>query len=612
MTTGLVLDSVADDVRFSAPALAAVTAPALEIRLLGPFQVRRHDGTIVDRGEWRTGKVSDLLRLLALRNGEPVSPTTLVAALWPGSDQRHGNASLRTAASHLRRIVGAEFLERSLAGIRLCNVRVDVAEFRELAAKAHQLTGRGEIVAADNIARQADDLYRGDLSAHDDGADWVQNERGALLSTYQVLLCDAAESAGALGLGQDAVDFASRAVALDPFSERASRLLMSGHADVGELSLALREYERCRTLLADELGIDPSPQTRDLHVALLRDRRYAPKGAIVQRPVHTTAPADRVREPRGHQEGQHRPAASPLTTARDYLLRRDLPRARRLADDAARMTTAPDVQARAIVMSWLPDILLGAAREARDPVAQATRLAATAGNRLLSSRIAVLNCLVAHDIGTPDFAAQWARAADSCEVESDVNWAWLMMRIAVERDDLRTAQLARRLPVAETAGPLSTQLHSIASASLLAAQGDTQQAVDVLTELLATLEGAAHHLLLPETLARLAALEALGDVGRAERYIGRLDGTIDSRHLFPREAFLRSIAIAAIHSARARTAAAAAAAARAAEIAEANGLHQLTTGAHELCAQYTSRAQSAAAHRAFRGSLRLTLSMVAV
>ena len=277
MTTGLVVESTATDVRLPTHSLPPVTQPMLEIRMLGPFQVRRHDGTNVDRSEWRTGKVSDLLRLLALRGGEPVTTQTLVTALWPGSDQRHGNASLRTAASQVRRVVGGEFLERSLAGISLRGVWVDVAEFRELAARAHHLTGRGEIAAADAVARQADALYRGDLTAHDEGADWVQNERRALIATYQVLLCDASESASALGLGQDAVDFASRAVVLDPFSERASRLLMSGHADVGELSLALREYERCRTLLADELGIDPSPQTREVHLALLRSQRRTPR-----------------------------------------------------------------------------------------------------------------------------------------------------------------------------------------------------------------------------------------------------------------------------------------------------------------------------------------------
>ena len=126
------------------------------------------------------------------------------------------------------------------------------------------------------------------------------------------------------------------------------------------------------------------------------------------------------------------------------------------------------------------------------------------------------------------------------------------------------------------------------------------------------MDRANHRLLLPETLARLAALQAADDVAQAERHLSRLDSTMNSQQLLPREAYLRLIAIAGIHSTRGRAAAAAAAAARAAEIAETNGLHLLTDGAHELCAEYTSKAQSAAAHRGVRGSLRLTLSMVAV
>ena len=45
---------------------------------------------------------------------------------------------------------------------------------------------------------------------------------------------------------------------------------MRAHAAAGEISCALREFERCRLLLADELGIDPSPPTRELYLTLLR------------------------------------------------------------------------------------------------------------------------------------------------------------------------------------------------------------------------------------------------------------------------------------------------------------------------------------------------------
>ncbi len=90
-----------------------------------------------------------------------------------------------------------------------------------------------------------------------------QTERLVLAGLHQELLCDAAEAATTLGCARDAIEFAGRALALDSFSERATRLLMRGHADRGEVPRALSEFERCRILLADTLGVDPSPPTRE-------------------------------------------------------------------------------------------------------------------------------------------------------------------------------------------------------------------------------------------------------------------------------------------------------------------------------------------------------------
>jgi len=48
-------------------------------------------------------------------------------------------------------------------------------------------------------------------------------------------------------------------------------LLMRAHAALGEIPAALRDFEDYRRRLAEELGVDPSPETRALHVALLRE-----------------------------------------------------------------------------------------------------------------------------------------------------------------------------------------------------------------------------------------------------------------------------------------------------------------------------------------------------
>jgi len=584
----------------------------LEIRMLGPFQVRRSDGSTVDRSDWRTGKAADLLRLLALQGGDPVATQTLVAALWPGSDQRHGQASLRTAASQVRRVVGPEFLERSLAGLRLVDAWVDVTAFRTMSTRAHELTALGEFAAGYELAREADRLVRGEYTAHDDGADWVQNERRALSNRHQVLLCDASESAAALGLGHEAVDFATRAAALDPFSERATRLLMRAHADVGELSLALREFDRCRTLLSEELGIDPSPQTGDLHLALLRSQPRIPaRSGSRQRPNVESIPTNKgtdaldAIDPCGQAESRLRMALDDCIPHRQFVL------ARRYADEAAGLTVLPCVRARASMAYWLPDVLLGGGREARDQLAHAARLAETAGDRLLCRRLELLNCLIAHDGAAADFPARWAHAAASCELDSEIPWSWLMLRIAIERGDAETARLARELPLTSGAGPLAAHLHQLSAASLLAATGDKEEAVLILTALAAKLDRDDFSLLLPETLARLIALQADTNLTEAERHLVRLESVLNGQQGFPREAYLRLLAVAAIRSARGRTAGAAAAAAQAAEVADTHGLPHLAADAHELCARYTARAQSAAALRG-RGTLSLALSMVAI
>jgi DNA-binding SARP family transcriptional activator len=199
-----------------------------------------------------------------------VPASVLLAALWPESPESRARSSLRTATFRIRQVLGRDRLERDPSGLRLTGVQVDVREFRTLANRARHLLQAGDTSAAAMVAQEADVLYRGELRAYDDGADWAVTERRWLGAIHQGLLCDAAEAVAALGLAGEAVDFARRVLQINPYSERASRLAMAAYAELGETSSALREYERCRRLLADELGVDPAPQTQAVHLRILR------------------------------------------------------------------------------------------------------------------------------------------------------------------------------------------------------------------------------------------------------------------------------------------------------------------------------------------------------
>ena len=67
-----------------------------------------------------------------------------------------------------------------------------------------------------------------------------------------------------------AVKHAKEAVAIEPFRETSYQLLMRAHAAVGNRAEALRVYELCRSLLSEELGVPPSPQTEAVYLDILR------------------------------------------------------------------------------------------------------------------------------------------------------------------------------------------------------------------------------------------------------------------------------------------------------------------------------------------------------
>jgi DNA-binding SARP family transcriptional activator len=69
-----------------------------------------------------------------------------------------------------------------------------------------------------------------------------------------------------------AVDVAKELVAIHPYRETGYQLLMRAHAAAGNRAEALWVYERCRKLISEELGVDPSVETRAVYLEVLRSR----------------------------------------------------------------------------------------------------------------------------------------------------------------------------------------------------------------------------------------------------------------------------------------------------------------------------------------------------
>lgn len=243
----------------------------IRVQLLGELRVWRADGSEVEPDEWRTGKTTDLFRLLALEHGHVVRPAGLIVKLWPDVTDDRARNSLRTATSRIRQATHSTCVVRRLEGLVLEGAWVDAVEFRELAKVAHLAAREGDDARVLRAAEAAEDLHLGEFQAYDDESDWATTVREDLRAIRQEMLSEAAGAALALGQSREALDLATIAVRLDPTSETAHRALMRAHAELGEVANALRVFEGYRAHLAEELGADPSPETRELHMRLLRE-----------------------------------------------------------------------------------------------------------------------------------------------------------------------------------------------------------------------------------------------------------------------------------------------------------------------------------------------------
>ncbi|SDJ37045.1 Predicted ATPase [Actinokineospora alba] len=231
----------------------------MQVDLLGPVRVSGRDlsGT----------RLRTLLARLALEPGKVVTTPTLIAALWP--DQPPANA-LHTLVSRLRRAVGAEVVESDPNGYRLVigAADVDVHEFERLAAEGRAALKDGRVGEAAEILRAALALWRGPALAGMEDAPFA----GPVITRLDEVRLSAQEDRveADLRLGVDVIAELTSLTAAHPLRERPAGQLMRALALAGRQADALGAYERVRADLADELGVDPAADLRELHLAVLR------------------------------------------------------------------------------------------------------------------------------------------------------------------------------------------------------------------------------------------------------------------------------------------------------------------------------------------------------
>jgi DNA-binding SARP family transcriptional activator len=242
----------------------------VDFRLLGPLDIRHRDCRL-DPG---TPKQRTVLALLLIEVGQSVSAERLVDELWPAGAPRSAVANVSTYVSRLRKLLNPAACEiRSHGSAYVLDVppgSIDLWRFARLADEGDAAWADGDLAGAAARWGRAGELWFGTAfeglprgptlaAAH---AEWEERR-------FNV----ADRHAGArLWSGQQTglVAELRRRTAAAPLRESGWLLLIGALYLEGNRAAALDAYQRVRVTLAEQLGVDPAQELRDVHLAVLR------------------------------------------------------------------------------------------------------------------------------------------------------------------------------------------------------------------------------------------------------------------------------------------------------------------------------------------------------
>jgi DNA-binding SARP family transcriptional activator len=256
----------------------------LHLSLLGTPVVKHGEHTLT----FSTRKALALLVYLAVEGG--LHPRkTLSEAFWPELDTQHGRAALRATLLELRRLLEAShgpgepahlLIKRDMLGVEqgsslLLDLRLVEAASKQVGRGVEPLAGEGREALLAQL-EQATRLARGPFLAgftlRDSQFfdDWTRQERESWHLRLHQLFDALSMLYERAGDAERAIETVTRWLSFDPLTEEGYRRLMRLRFSQGDRVGALRAYARGRAVLADELQVEPEPET----VALAKRIRH--------------------------------------------------------------------------------------------------------------------------------------------------------------------------------------------------------------------------------------------------------------------------------------------------------------------------------------------------
>lgn len=253
----------------------ALPQRTLQISTLGSFGLAVGSQSVA-LDKWVRKQSVTLLKYLVTQVGRPIHRERILGCLWPDVDTNRGWNRLKVTISYLRHqlrnlglgedtltTVGKAYLLRRDA------IRVDAEAFEERIAEGRKLQAQQRIDEALSCYTEADHLYRGDYLEEEIFADWCAEERERLRELYLEMRACMVQCCEAHGDYAEAARLCRKALVHEPCRESFHRSLMECLARLGHYDQAIAQYRACQRVLAQELDVDPMPETQRLYQHIL-------------------------------------------------------------------------------------------------------------------------------------------------------------------------------------------------------------------------------------------------------------------------------------------------------------------------------------------------------
>ena len=254
----------------------------MEFRILGSLEVLDEGRRVALGGS----KQRALLVLLLLHRGQPLGTERLIDELWGERPPASAAKSVHVHISRLRRALGAcagsdaPIVTREHGyALAVDPEQIDANRFERLVAVGHKELAEGRPEHAAAALEDALSLWRGrplDDLAYEP---FAQREIARLEDLRLAALERLVDAKLALGRHAEVVGELERLIAEHAFRERLHGQLMLALYRCGRQAEALEAYRRARAVLVDEVGVEPGPELRRLHDAILQQESSLDLGA---------------------------------------------------------------------------------------------------------------------------------------------------------------------------------------------------------------------------------------------------------------------------------------------------------------------------------------------